>query len=51
MRSFRAEKVSAFVKAVLDCEMDSGSEKFLKLISGRYPNFPVSRYKPRKAMD
>ena len=36
MRSFRAEKVSTFVKAVLDCEMESARQIF-KLISSRYP--------------
>lgn len=36
MRSFRAENVSAFVKAVLDCENATASESFLKLRS-RFP--------------
>lgn len=36
MRSFRAENVSAFVKAVLDCEVDGAREAFAKL-SARYP--------------
>jgi hypothetical protein len=36
MRSFRAEHVSAFVKALLDCEKKDASETFTK-ISGRYP--------------
>lgn len=36
MRSFRAENVSAFVKAVLDRERRSASEAFDRL-SGRYP--------------
>ncbi len=36
MRSFRAENVSAFVKAVLDCEMDAARDAYAKL-SRRYP--------------
>jgi len=36
MRSFRAEKVSAFVKAVLDCDQDSAREYYTD-ISKRYP--------------
>ncbi len=36
MRSFRAEKVSSFVKAILDCET-SEAQKLLKSISARYP--------------
>jgi hypothetical protein len=36
MRSFRAENVSAFVKALLDCEKESARETF-KSLSGRYP--------------
>ncbi len=36
MRSFRAEKVSAFVKAALDCESGRAGE-ILKQISERYP--------------
>jgi DUF2075 family protein len=36
MRSFRAENVSAFVKALLDCEIDSARDAFQKL-SARYP--------------
>lgn len=36
MRSFRTENVSAFVKAVLDCEMDSARVAYSKL-SQRYP--------------
>ncbi|MBI2438098.1 MAG: DUF2075 domain-containing protein [Lentisphaerae bacterium] len=36
MRSFRAENVSAFVKAVLDCEMDVARDAYSKL-SRRYP--------------
>jgi hypothetical protein len=36
MRSFRAENVSAFVKALLDCEGQSAREAFKKL-SARYP--------------
>lgn len=36
MRSFRAENVSAFVKAVLDCEMDTAREVYSRL-SQRYP--------------
>jgi hypothetical protein len=36
MRSFRAENVSAFVKAVLDCEMDAARDAYSKL-SQRYP--------------
>ena len=31
MRSFRAENVSAFVKALLDCEKEQAREAFLKL--------------------
>jgi hypothetical protein len=36
MRSFRAENVSSFVKALLDCEGEKAREMFLKLES-RYP--------------
>jgi hypothetical protein len=36
MRSFRSEKVSAFVKAVLDCEIDV-AKSLLKEVSSRYP--------------
>ena len=36
MRSFRAENVSAFVKALLDCQMTQAQEAFAKL-SARYP--------------
>jgi hypothetical protein len=36
MRSFRAENVSAFVKATLDCEVD-GARKALVDLSGKYP--------------
>jgi len=36
MRSFRAESVSAFVKALLDCEKDQARAAFAKL-SERYP--------------
>ena len=36
MRSFRAENVSAFVKALLDCERQDASEAFLQL-TDRYP--------------
>ena len=36
MRSFRAENVSAFVKAVLDCEQGKASEN-LKRMTQRYP--------------
>jgi Uncharacterized conserved protein (DUF2075) len=36
MRSFRSEKVSAFVKAVLDCEVDS-ARNLLQEVSKRYP--------------
>jgi len=36
MRSFRAENVSAFVKALLDCEEMAAREAFSKL-SGRFP--------------
>ena len=36
MRSFRSEKVSAFVKAVLDCERDAARE-LLKEVQVRYP--------------
>ena len=36
MRSFRAENVSTFVKAVLDCERDRASEMLGKLLT-RYP--------------
>jgi hypothetical protein len=36
LRSFRAENVSAFVKALLDCERRSARDSFAKLI-GRYP--------------
>ncbi|MBP7274714.1 MAG: DUF2075 domain-containing protein [Kiritimatiellae bacterium] len=36
MRSFRAENVSAFVKAVLDCEIEGAREAFAKLRQ-RYP--------------
>jgi hypothetical protein len=36
MRSFRAENVSAFVKAVLDCEIEGAREAYAKL-SQRYP--------------
>jgi hypothetical protein len=36
MRSFRAENVSAFVKALLDCEKQQATEAFAKL-TDRYP--------------
>lgn len=36
MRSFRAENVSAFVKALLDCEKNASQEAFAQL-SARYP--------------
>jgi hypothetical protein len=36
MRSFRAEHVSAFVKALLDCEKQKAREAF-SLVSDRYP--------------
>lgn len=36
MRSFRSEKVSAFVKAVLDCDTERAKE-MLRQISDRYP--------------
>ena len=36
MRSFRAENVSAFVKALLDCEKEQASETFAKF-ANRYP--------------
>ena len=36
MRSFRAENVSSFVKAMLDCEKDAAREEFTKL-AARYP--------------
>ncbi|MBI3985891.1 MAG: DUF2075 domain-containing protein [Lentisphaerae bacterium] len=36
MRSFRAENVSAFIKAVLDCEVAMARDAFAKL-SNRYP--------------
>jgi hypothetical protein len=36
MRSFRAENVSAFVKALLDCEADRAKEAFIAL-RDRYP--------------
>jgi hypothetical protein len=36
MRSFRAENVSAFVKAALDCEVD-GARKALAALSEKYP--------------
>jgi len=36
MRSFRAENVSAFVKALLDCERQQAREAFRQL-AGRYP--------------
>ncbi len=36
MRSFRAERVSDFVKAVLDCEMDA-ARTLLKELSQKYP--------------
>ncbi|MBI4474651.1 MAG: DUF2075 domain-containing protein [Acidobacteria bacterium] len=36
MRSFRADNVSAFVKAVLDCEKQQAREAFAKL-ANRYP--------------
>ena len=36
MRSFRAEKVSAFVKSVLDCEVAS-ARSLLQEFTGRYP--------------
>ena len=36
MRSFRAENVSAFVKALLDCEKEEAKQAFAEL-SARYP--------------
>lgn len=38
MRSFRAENVSAFVKALLDCEAQQAREAFARL-ANRYPIF------------
>jgi hypothetical protein len=38
MRSFRAENVSAFVKALLDCEVSQAQAAFAEL-SARYPIF------------
>jgi hypothetical protein len=38
MRSFRAESVSEFVKALLDCEREKAEAAFSK-IAGRYPIF------------
>ena len=38
MRSFRAENVSAFVKAVLDCEMQLARDTFARIVE-RYPIF------------
>lgn len=36
MRSFRSEKVSSFVKALLDCD-ESGARQLLEGLSARYP--------------
>src|SRR6266481_9876288 len=36
MRSFRAENVSAFVKALLDCEIQQARQAFAEL-AARYP--------------
>lgn len=36
MRSFRSEKVSGFVKAVLDCDSDA-ARRLLREVSARYP--------------
>src|SRR5260370_40041989 len=36
MRSFRAENVSAFVKALLDCEIQTARDNFT-MLAGRYP--------------
>lgn len=36
MRSFRSEKVSAFVKALLDCDTE-GARRLLDAVSARYP--------------
>src|SRR6185369_7094905 len=36
MRSFRSEKVSAFVKALLDCD-ESQSRELLRQLHSRYP--------------
>jgi Schlafen group 3, DNA/RNA helicase domain len=46
MRSFRAENVSAFVKAMLDCEKQQACETFAKLIDRYHPGL-----KSGKAMD
>jgi hypothetical protein len=45
MRSFRAENVSHFVKAVLDCELTSAQDAFARL-ADRYP-IAVTRELPR----
>ena len=37
MRSFRAENVSAFVKAVLDCEVEGARESLRRLVEIRFP--------------
>jgi schlafen family protein len=36
MRSFRSEKVSSFVKAILDCD-EAGAREILKDVSSKYP--------------
>src|SRR4029077_14482226 len=36
MRSFRAENVSAFIKALLDCEKEQANQAFAEL-AARYP--------------
>jgi hypothetical protein len=45
MRSFRSEKVSAFVKAVLDCDLEN-ARRLLTEVSRRYP-IAVTRDLPR----
>ncbi|MCR6655223.1 MAG: DUF2075 domain-containing protein [Opitutus sp.] len=48
MRSFRAENVSAFVRALLDCEKERAREALAQL--KRYPLFSDARLRRRKAL-
>jgi hypothetical protein len=50
MRSFRAENVSAFVKALLDCELAEARASFEKL-AARYPIVLTRNLDRAKAMD
>ena len=50
MRSFRAENVSAFVKALLDCDKAQAKEAFAEL-AARYPIAITRDLNAAEAMD